>query len=282
MVTLYNPDVWPGPNDTHHSSTTTPMPPKAPRNAKFVFGLRRSGVETRNLGYGYDYNDTQPITPYPPVYTTPLTISPINRKFYDFNFNQINNNTVYNRRNITRGFRTFIPNEYGIRYRTPRPVFREYNTSQILPDFNSHNQFPDYYSSRPILRPVLRPVLNVYNNSQDFFTRDYPHISRDFPDVRNFTLQTISNQTSNTAFRCEYQRYFGYYADVGSNCRVFHVCTPDGRKASFICPNRLLFNQKLSVCDWSYNVECDQSVNFYDTNLIKFDNWNKLLFSRKK
>ncbi|CAG2170832.1 unnamed protein product [Oppiella nova] len=273
MVTLYNPHVWPGPNDTHHSSTTTPMPSRRPNKAKFVFGLRRSAAESRNQGYGYDYNITQPVppvTPYPSVEYTP-TIDTYNRKFYDLNFNQINNNTAYNRYNTSRNFTRFrsVPTyRYGYR-QTARPVWTVYNITHTVPDYQHLS--PDYYPDRTIVR--------VQNFSQDF--PYYPNLSRDLSGVRNFTLQTISNQTSNTSFRCEYMRYFGYYADVSSNCRVFHVCTPDGRKASFVCPNGLLFNQKLTVCDWRYNVECERSVSFYDTNLIKFDNWNRLLFSKK-
>ncbi|XP_054163387.1 uncharacterized protein LOC128961201, partial [Oppia nitens] len=265
LVTLYNPHAWPGPNDTHTSTpkpTTTSMPFRRQR-ARFAYGLRRSAAEFRNHGYGYDWNISQPVT-YRPIiyennmnktyipnnYDTNFTISPINRKFYDTNYDHIYgaNNTFTYRQNYTQDYynnnntvkwTTFVPNySYGYRIVTERPLF-SYNV-------NNTRNFP-----------VYRPKVLVRN---------------EWPTVRNFTLQTIGNQTANSTFRCEYMRYFGYYADINTNCRVFHVCTPDGRKSTFICPYGLLFNQKLTVCDWSRNVDCRQSIQFYDTNNLKFDN----------
>lgn len=46
---------------------------------------------------------------------------------------------------------------------------------------------------------------------------------------------------------------------------MFHVCH-DGRKFSFLCPNGTIFDQKVFVCNWWFNVDCAASKDFYDLN----------------
>lgn len=62
----------------------------------------------------------------------------------------------------------------------------------------------------------------------------------------------------NTGFFCTDQPLPGYYADTAAEaaCQVFHVCSPDGRQDSFLCPNGTVFSQQYLVCDWWYNVDC--------------------------
>lgn len=38
--------------------------------------------------------------------------------------------------------------------------------------------------------------------------------------------------------------------------QVFHICVAAGQKISFLCPNGSIFNQKVLVCDWWYDVDC--------------------------
>ncbi|XP_046654828.1 uncharacterized protein LOC124348638 [Daphnia pulicaria] len=69
-----------------------------------------------------------------------------------------------------------------------------------------------------------------------------------------------------TKFNCNDQPTGGYYADVDEGrCQVFHVCH-DGRKFSFLCPNGTIFDQKVFVCNWYFNVDCAASKDFYDLN----------------
>ena len=58
--------------------------------------------------------------------------------------------------------------------------------------------------------------------------------------------------------------------------QVFHVCESGKRQSSFICPKGTIFNQKHRVCDWWYNVKCEDSTEFYDLNL------DLLLLEKKK
>ena len=48
--------------------------------------------------------------------------------------------------------------------------------------------------------------------------------------------------------------------------QVYHYCHLDGRHDSFLCPAHTSFNQKVFVCDWWYNVNCDVSIHFYALN----------------
>ncbi|XP_064098894.1 uncharacterized protein LOC135210040 isoform X2 [Macrobrachium nipponense] len=60
-----------------------------------------------------------------------------------------------------------------------------------------------------------------------------------------------------TSFDCSTREFGGYYADPETNCQAFHICL--GRKShGFLCPIGTMFNQKLLVCDWWYNVACAQ------------------------
>ena len=53
--------------------------------------------------------------------------------------------------------------------------------------------------------------------------------------------------------------------DIRIVFQVFHVCH-DGRKFSFLCPNGTIFDQKVFVCNWYFNVDCAASKDFYDLN----------------
>ena len=48
---------------------------------------------------------------------------------------------------------------------------------------------------------------------------------------------------------------------------MFHVCESGKRQSSFLCPRGTIFNQKHRVCDWWYNVKCEDATEFYDLNL---------------
>ncbi|RWS16442.1 hypothetical protein B4U79_05473 [Dinothrombium tinctorium] len=62
-----------------------------------------------------------------------------------------------------------------------------------------------------------------------------------------------------TSFECGKQRVSGIYADVETNCQVWHMCQGN-RIHSFLCPNGTIFNEKTGVCDWWYNVDCPRRV----------------------
>ena len=48
---------------------------------------------------------------------------------------------------------------------------------------------------------------------------------------------------------------------------MFHVCEEGKRQSSFLCPRGTIFNQEYRVCDWWYNVKCEDSSEYFDLNL---------------
>lgn len=63
-----------------------------------------------------------------------------------------------------------------------------------------------------------------------------------------------------TNFLCpEYQ---GLFADVETDCRVYHQCFGVG-KVSRWCGDGTLFNQEKLACDYPQEVDCSRSVSFY-------------------
>ena len=43
---------------------------------------------------------------------------------------------------------------------------------------------------------------------------------------------------------------------------MFHVCVGSSPQAffSFLCPNGTVFHEKYSICDWWFNVDCNQQL----------------------
>lgn len=69
-----------------------------------------------------------------------------------------------------------------------------------------------------------------------------------------------------TSFSCSAQPYNpGLYADVETQCQVYHVCFED-RQESFLCGPGTNFNQRILACDFWYNFDCQDSPNFYSVN----------------
>ncbi|KAH9424727.1 hypothetical protein DERP_012711 [Dermatophagoides pteronyssinus] len=69
-----------------------------------------------------------------------------------------------------------------------------------------------------------------------------------------------------TQFKCSDHQLPGYYADVETQCQVFHICQEDGRHDAFLCPNGTIFSQRHFVCVWWYEFDCMDSPAFYGLN----------------
>ncbi|XP_072758812.1 uncharacterized protein [Anoplolepis gracilipes] len=64
---------------------------------------------------------------------------------------------------------------------------------------------------------------------------------------------TSSNVSTN--FSCRH-RPMGFYADVETNCRVYHTCDDHGNKFSYRCPEETAFRQDALICDHIHLVDC--------------------------
>ncbi|XP_075223616.1 uncharacterized protein LOC142325582 [Lycorma delicatula] len=70
-----------------------------------------------------------------------------------------------------------------------------------------------------------------------------------------------------TSFSCV-NRTPGYYADVETDCQVYHMCTDGGTQFSYKCPNTTLFQQRMLICAHWYQVNCSRSEQHYSANLL--------------
>ncbi len=58
----------------------------------------------------------------------------------------------------------------------------------------------------------------------------------------------------------------GYYVDADSQCQAFHICVLSDTventmtKHTFLCPNGTTFDQEYFVCNWWFNVNCEESA----------------------
>lgn len=75
-----------------------------------------------------------------------------------------------------------------------------------------------------------------------------------------------------TGFDCREQLYQGFYADMEAGCQVYHSCNGGlrGSKHTFLCPNGTIFSQEYLICDWWYNVNCEESPRYYPLNKEAF------------
>ncbi|KAF2356046.1 Chitin binding domain [Trinorchestia longiramus] len=56
------------------------------------------------------------------------------------------------------------------------------------------------------------------------------------------------------------------YADEEAGCQVWHYCKTDGIKESFLCPNGTIYNQVNRVCEWWFNVLCENTKAAFRVN----------------
>ncbi|OQV19427.1 hypothetical protein BV898_06541 [Hypsibius exemplaris] len=82
-----------------------------------------------------------------------------------------------------------------------------------------------------------------------------------------------------TAFSCASKKQPGFYADLETQCQVYHRCDPAGIQTDYICVNSTVYNQITLVCESFYNVNCAKNVEYENfanarlyTNLPLFDN----------
>jgi hypothetical protein len=112
---------------------------------------------------------------------------------------------------------------------------------------------------RQLVLPVATILLGVYvavNQGEEESHHQRARRWAEFPNV-SFT------------FDCT-DKAIGFYADLEFDCQIFHMCDEDGRRIPYMCGNETSFNQRFRVCDWSYNVDCQDSPNWYYLNDLTY------------
>jgi len=77
-----------------------------------------------------------------------------------------------------------------------------------------------------------------------------------------------------STFNCE-NRKFGYYADVGRNCTIYHLCNPVTlpnspdlvyQRISFLCVQNSTFDQMTLSCTRQPQIACSISPDYYESS----------------
>lgn len=85
-------------------------------------------------------------------------------------------------------------------------------------------------------------------------------------------LEILGNEPDRS-FTCE-NRPYGYYADIPSDCRIFHICVPleddvgeiiQTQHYSFFCGNATVFSQDSLTCSHPEDAfPCSEAEGYYD------------------
>lgn len=84
----------------------------------------------------------------------------------------------------------------------------------------------------------------------------------------------FASTAATSTFSCD-QRKFGYYADVGRNCTIYHLCNPVTlpnnpelvyQRISFLCLQNSTFDQLTLSCTKRPQISCDISPSYYDSS----------------
>ncbi|XP_043484225.1 putative uncharacterized protein DDB_G0282133 isoform X2 [Leptopilina heterotoma] len=128
--------------------------------------------------------------------------------------------------------------------------------SPKLPEFLSELDLASIEASEEDikdLKKVVKRLAPEKNGEYQIYQGVTGQPGVDFP-----VLTTIPT----TSFTCRGVKG-GYYADLETNCQVFHICD-NGRKISFLCPNGTIFQQSQLICDWWFKVDCSRSTELYE------------------
>ncbi|XP_057375467.1 titin-like [Daphnia carinata] len=137
-----------------------------------------------------------------------------------------------------------------------------------------HREKPSYLQAPPGYEEPAIQNGRIHPFQEDPTDHDSSSSGGDFSGVKGIPgvdypiLHAIPNDLK---FKCELvdsvdTHHPAYYADPYTRCQVFHVCQASRAKNSFLCPNGTIFNQKVRVCDWWHNVQCDESSAYYNVN----------------
>nr|CAD7404948.1 unnamed protein product [Timema cristinae] len=80
----------------------------------------------------------------------------------------------------------------------------------------------------------------------------------------------IYSEVPLTSFRCDNQRFPGYYGDVETQCQAFHICS-NNKTYDFLCPNGTVFHQQYFVCVWWDQFDCGLTQSLYGLNEFIYD-----------
>lgn len=119
---------------------------------------------------------------------------------------------------------------------------------------------PKYYRNNAKLLELLEERLRSEKRDEEIlkaaeFDSDY-----DYPMYSNINLPQ-------TSFSCKDKVNGAYYADIETNCQMYHVCSKDRfgylRSTRFLCGNGTVFDQRHLVCQDYKGIRCKDSEKYF-------------------
>lgn len=107
-------------------------------------------------------------------------------------------------------------------------------------------------------------ILTADPTSGGEFNADKNNLNSIASDSNGQLIGAPLNSIPKTDFECTDKKgkfISGLFADHKTGCQVWHLCS-NNRKYSFLCPSGTIFSAKLRICDWRYNVKCENSLPF--------------------
>jgi len=104
-----------------------------------------------------------------------------------------------------------------------------------------------------------------FEGDQDYYYDEYEEDNLNSIPGEPGTDFPILGEIPRTSFSCA-DNVPGFYADMEADCQVWHYCKPDGHFESFLCPNGTIYNQENRVCEWWFNVNCEDNNKFARIN----------------
>ncbi|XP_076347251.1 uncharacterized protein LOC143245152 [Tachypleus tridentatus] len=111
----------------------------------------------------------------------------------------------------------------------------------------------------------LKPGVHVLD--ERLRLSDYIYEDNDGQEYNNRTRfqDPLSTIMGHVIFECE-SKVEGYYADKMFNCKVFHYCNQHGKRFTFLCPPKSIFNQKYKICDYEFGITCGYTEKYFNLN----------------
>ncbi|XP_055529041.1 uncharacterized protein LOC129721025 [Wyeomyia smithii] len=244
------PDIGSGIASTSHTGfggTGAPPYPSAPSFSGIV-GTTTPGLQLSSTGYSAG-------RPSAPAFVTQTNVSPVGNAGFTSTIPTGFSSSAYPGTGSATGFDsgTTGPGLSATGSRSSISDQQRTSSGAIAPQGTQTGTGRNY---------GVRPANNNDGKTDD---GDYSAIpgdaGKDYP---------IYPEIPNTSFDCNQQRFPGYYADVETQCQVFHICALN-RTYNFLCPNGTIFSQEHLVCVWWNQFDCTTAPGLYDENADLYD-----------
>ncbi|CAN8005792.1 unnamed protein product [Ixodes pacificus] len=87
-------------------------------------------------------------------------------------------------------------------------------------------------------------------------------------EPEEFVVEEVPVELPLTSFTCQGRTVGGYYADVETGCRMFHICAQTDMR--FLCTNGTVFDQRSLVCKNEDQVSCEDAPKYYVSGYNQF------------